>query len=320
MLPLVSVIMPTFNRMNYLPAAIDSVFQQRFLDWELIIADDGSDRETRDYLRSLQGRPNVKVLWLPHTGNPAAVRNAALREATGEYVAFLDSDDVWLPQKLQVQIESLRAHSVREWSYTGFALTDGCGNRRSPARAARLGSIDEGILDQIVKEQAIVVTPSVLVRRELIERVGGFNSELLVGEDYELWVRLASVGKVDFVDQPLVLVRRHQQHSFDDITCLRSLMRAVEIIQRSSSASHLDRVLNRRRAKIAANLANAQAQCRHPSQVLITLASSFGYSWRYGDWWRGAVGATVRVFAPESALRAARKYRRGKRNHAEPRG
>src|SRR6185437_668849 len=91
--PLVSVILPTFNRLGYLQAAVDSVFNQTMRDWELIVADDGSDSETRAYLQSFAEKPRVRVLWLSHSGNPGAVRNAALQCARGEYVAFLDSDD-----------------------------------------------------------------------------------------------------------------------------------------------------------------------------------------------------------------------------------
>ena len=91
--PLVSVIVPTFNRLLYLRPAVASVFAQTLVDWELIIADDGSDEHTRAYLSALQSEPRVSIIWLPHCGNPAAVRNRALRQARGEYLAFLDSDD-----------------------------------------------------------------------------------------------------------------------------------------------------------------------------------------------------------------------------------
>src|SRR2546423_477819 len=97
--PVVSIILPTFNRLKFLRPAVDSVFAQTFTDWELIIADDGSDAETSTYLATVDNPPRTRVLWRSHTGIPAAVRNAALREAAGTYVAFLDSDDLWVPQK-----------------------------------------------------------------------------------------------------------------------------------------------------------------------------------------------------------------------------
>lgn len=90
MIPVISIVLPTFNRLQYLPSAVESVFAQTWPDWELIIVDDGSDAATRDYLRTLHDPPQVNVMWLPHTGNPGAVRNAGLREARGEFIAFLN--------------------------------------------------------------------------------------------------------------------------------------------------------------------------------------------------------------------------------------
>src|SRR5689334_20872261 len=107
--PLVSVVLPTFNRLRFLEPAIESVYAQTFTDWELIVADDGSDPDTRRYLQTVANHPRVRVLWLSHTGWPATVRNAALLQAVGEYVAFFDSDDLWMAQKLERQIEALRA-------------------------------------------------------------------------------------------------------------------------------------------------------------------------------------------------------------------
>ena len=115
--PDVSIILPTFNRLTYLREAIDSVLAQTYTDWELIIADDGSADETRTFLRSIRdGR--VKTLWLRHCGNPGAVRNRALAEAKGIYLAFLDSDDIWTPRKLEIQLNLTRSRGDRRWSYT----------------------------------------------------------------------------------------------------------------------------------------------------------------------------------------------------------
>ena len=89
----VSVVVPTFNRLGHLRAALDTVFAQTYEDWELIVSDDGSNDVTRAFLRELQERPRVQVVLGQHSGIPAVVRNAGLRKATGRYVAFLDSDD-----------------------------------------------------------------------------------------------------------------------------------------------------------------------------------------------------------------------------------
>jgi GT2 family glycosyltransferase len=323
MAPAVSIILPVFNRLRFLRATIDSVLAQSFADWELLIADDGSATETRAYLRTLDDARRIKVLWLPHRANPAAARNAALSEARGEFVAFLDSDDLWLPHKLQVQVGALRADAAPAWSYTGFTLIDESGSPLSGARAAKAPGGAAPLLDRLVKEQALVVTPSVVVRRDLIERVGGFNEELLVCEDYELWMRLASHGEAEAIDEPLVRVRRHREHSFDDITCLENLRRALEIVQASHTAPHLQAVLRRRRAGISANIARGHARGRRRLRVFATLLQSAPYSWQYRDWWLGGAAAMARASAPRIALDVIRKYRAGTRSptapHAPPR-
>jgi teichuronic acid biosynthesis glycosyltransferase TuaG len=115
--PAVSIILPTFNRTNYLRAAIDSVFAQTFADWEMIIVDDGSDDETKQFLRGTTD-PRVRTIWLPHSGNPSLVRNTGIRSAGGRYLAFLDSDDIWIATKLEMQIAAMRERPDRRWSCT----------------------------------------------------------------------------------------------------------------------------------------------------------------------------------------------------------
>src|SRR5580698_5420059 len=121
MQPVVSIILPTFERLQYLRATVASVYRQTVQDWELIVADDGSETETRAYLRTLEADSRVKLLWLEHTGIPAIVRNAALHAARGEYVAFLDSDDLWTPEKLSQQLALLRSRPGCGWCYTAVS-------------------------------------------------------------------------------------------------------------------------------------------------------------------------------------------------------
>ena len=135
--PSVSIVLPTFDRLEYLRPALDSVFAQTWSNWDLVIADDGSGDELRSYLRGLEDRPRVKVVLLPHRGIPAAVRNAALREATGTHVAFLDSDDLWAPRKLELQMALLAARPECRWSYTAFRRVDRLGAPLAEERTRR---------------------------------------------------------------------------------------------------------------------------------------------------------------------------------------
>jgi glycosyltransferase involved in cell wall biosynthesis len=309
--PAVSIVMPTFNRLEFLTPAIESVFAQTFTDWELIVADDGSGADTRAYLQSLDD-PRIKVIWLAHTGRPSVVINAALREARGEHVAFLDSDDMWLPGKLQAQLQSLRNHPERGWSYTKFAVVDRSGLPVVAARNKVWPTPTGWVLEQLLKEVTVIAQPSVVVSRQLLERLGGFNEELTMCYDDELWFRLAAISEIDGIDAPLTLVRRHAHHSGSDIIAWRDRRRVFEKALRASGGGHLYPILRKLRAQMSAGLAKSQAAAGRRGSALGTLVTSLPHSWRYPLCWLGAALATARTYAP-SALRAWVSRRRRQR-------
>jgi glycosyltransferase involved in cell wall biosynthesis len=309
MSPAVSIIMPTFNRLEFLKPAIDSVFAQTFDDWELIIADDGSSEPTRAYLGALQDHPRVHVILMPHTGKPSVVSNVALRDARGEYVAFLDSDDAWLPKKLETQIASLRQHPARGWSYTKFALIDASGNRTDPARTRNWPTPSGWILERLLEEETVIAQPSVVVSRRLLTELGAFDEELVMCYDDELWFRLASHSEIDGVDEPLTLVRRHGQHSGSDIIAWRDRRRVFEKALLVKRGARVDAMLRKLRAQMSAGLATSQAASGRRWDAFATLCSSAPHSWGHPRCWLGGWASTVRACAPQSVRTLVRHYR-----------
>lgn len=265
--PEVSIVMPTFNRLHWLRVAVGSVLAQTFHDWELIVIDDGSDAPVREYLLAMaaaHGR-RVRVIFREHCGNPPAVRNVALREARGQYVAFLDSDDIWLPGKLEAQLSSLRHRPDRDWSYTGAILVDGSG-RALPGRSLPYPQVRDGwIAESLLRGEAAVTQSSALARRDAIARAGAYPEDLPVCGDYYLFLRLALQSEVDFVDEDLVLVRRHGEHYSDDVAALTDLYRFIRKVQRSGMARPLAGLLRARRAKVAAGILRATAGLLAPA-------------------------------------------------------
>src|SRR5580698_1296582 len=209
--PTVSVILPTYNRTKYLRLAVESVYAQTYADWEIIIADDGSGEETRDYLRGIAG-PRVRIVWLPHSGNPSRVRNAALDAAMGRYVAFLDSDDLWSPAKLEKQLAALHERVNSRWSYSACDQIDANGNpvqKKNPRPIVR----PEGwIFEQLLTLQIGIAMPTVVAERSLVAEAGGFDEQQLFGEFHDLCLRLAMKGEVAVVREPLCSVRTHGEH------------------------------------------------------------------------------------------------------------
>lgn len=311
--PVVSVIMPTFNREEFLAPAVESVFAQTFTDWELIVADDGSDAPTQRYLQTLHDPPRIRVLPLVHSGRPGAVRNAALRSARGEFVAFLDSDDLWLPRKLETQVASLRRHPQRRWSYTAFTLMDGAGRLKTVTRDPGRSVPSGWILEKLLTYEAGIALPSVMASRELLEQVGPFDEELVMCEDDELWLRLAARSEIEGIEEPLTLIRRHHQHSGDDATAWQDRRRALEKALRASSDARIIALLRKRRAETSAGLALSQAAAGLRSGAVRTLAASAHYSWRYPTWWRGAFRVLFRAFTPLHLRAIIRRYRGARR-------
>ncbi len=291
----VSILMPTFNRLQYLAPAIESVLAQTLPDWELIIADDGSDRTTRTFLQGLADR-RIRVLWLAHSGRPAVALNAALRAARGTYIAFLDSDDLWLARKLETQIASLRRHAGRRWSCTAFALVDASGRPLNTPRAHRRAPA--GWVRERLLTDAVIAMPSVLIARSLLDEVGPLDEELIMCYDDELWLRLAAVSELDGIQEPLTLVRRHGEHGGSDIIAWCDRRRVVEKALRRESDPRFLAILREQRALMSAGLARSHAQYGSRADVLRTLVASVRYSWPYRRWWAGALGAAARAWTP----------------------
>jgi glycosyltransferase involved in cell wall biosynthesis len=307
----VSVVVPTFNRLRFLRPAIESIYAQTFTDWELIIADDGSGLETRQYLESLASDPRVKVIWLPHTGRPSKVRNAALLKAGGEYVAFLDSDDLWAPRKLERQLAALHSRGNCRWSYTAFLRVDACGNPL-PEEAHRLWVPHQGdIFEQVVTGRASIRTPSVLAARELLAQAGGFDEAMLSAEDYDLWLRLALHSEVVIVDEPLVYVRYHDENHTREwqsafIGRDRSLSQRQQLVDSGRRS-----LLRQERMRNALVLAATHAQLGAQGSMLCALWESLPYSWTYPRWWLGVLRTMLRPHLPRRLLELHRKRRRG---------
>jgi glycosyltransferase involved in cell wall biosynthesis len=307
----VSIILPTFNRLRFLRLTIESVFAQTFADWELIIADDGSDEPTRQYLRTLASEHRVKLLLLEHSGIPAAVRNAGLAEARADHVAFLDSDDLWEPRKLQRQFEVLRARDGCQWIYTAFTQVDGSG-QSLPEEVHRHWVPHEGsVFEQMAIGRISIRTPSVLARRELIIRAGRFDEAISSGEDYDLWMRMALHSDLAVIDEPLVHVRRHDEnHSRNWHIAYHGRDHTLVKLQARVDPAHRA-LLRSERVKNGIKLAAEYASLGERANVVRTLRLAFGYSWPYAHWWRDAFKILVRRYVPQRLLHMYRAHSRG---------
>lgn len=199
-MPAVSVIIPTHNRLDFLCEAVDSVLRQTFRDFELIVVDDGSSDRTSEEIPDRY--PFVRLIRQEHAGVSRA-RNRGAGSAAGEWIAFLDSDDLWVERKLSLQWEGLQRTKNHLICYTD-EIWYRRGRRVNPGRRHRKHSGDVFLPSLSL---CIVSPSSVLLKRELFEEVGGFDETLPVCEDYDLWLRIAAKEPFLFLPEPLIIKR-----------------------------------------------------------------------------------------------------------------
>jgi len=222
----VSVIIPTYNRGWIVRDAIDSVLGQTYTDFELIVVDDGSSDRTPPILDAYGDR--LCVIRQANQGVSAA-RNRGIGESSGPLIALLDSDDIWLPKKLAVQVDffnrnpaALICQTEEIWIRNGLRVNPGKRHRKP-----------SGMIFERSLELCLVSPSAVMVRRELFEKVGQFDESLPACEDYDLWLRVGCRFPVHLIDKPLTIKRGghedqlSRQSSLDKYR-IRSLVKLIE--------------------------------------------------------------------------------------------
>jgi glycosyltransferase involved in cell wall biosynthesis len=309
----VSIVLPTFDRLRLLKSAIDSVLAQTFADWEMIIADDGSAEETRSYLRLIDD-PRVRVLWLSHAGSPARGRNAAIAASTGLYLAFLDADDTWAPAKLQRQMEALRARPECRWSYTHCDLIDEEGNHIADAELARQVRPDGWMIAPLLANlRNQMAMASVLAERALVLEAGGFDEQQRWCEDLDLCLRMAIRSPAVALGDPLCSVRDGGgRYSSDRLAEAQYRLKLYEKISAQLPDAPLRALCRRRQADEVLTIAWHQDHRGEHAAARLTLAHGVPLGWRYPGWWIGALKALARPMVPRQLRgRAYGRVRRG---------
>jgi teichuronic acid biosynthesis glycosyltransferase TuaG len=237
--PTISIITPAFNASEFLGETIASALAQTWRDFELLVIDDGSTDDTMSIARTWE-REDARVRVLTRArGGPAAARNTGIAHARGDFLALLDSDDVWLPSFLDAQMSVFR-----DWQrcdvVTGNAYNRGGPRDGKPLKA--VGLRRELSLRQILESESSVCIMSVF-RRTVAERIGGFNESLPVNEDYDFWVRAAHAGFV-FVHNPIPLGYYRRRSDSLSSNELQMLTGAVQVFKsaRTLCAGRADEV------------------------------------------------------------------------------
>jgi glycosyltransferase involved in cell wall biosynthesis len=309
--PLVSVVLPTHNRVNLLRDAIASIIAQTYPHWELIVVDDGSTDGTADLLDAILDR-RVRCLTVPHSGNASVARNVGIAAARGWYVAFQDDDDVWLPDKLARQLAALEARPEAAWCYSDAEFVD---DELHPIVVARPRWIaHEGwILEQLLDLQVGIPLPTVIVEKRALDVVGGFDERLPRRHDIDLWLRIAEHAPAAVVPARLVKVRKHtgnafglrlHEHGYMDATFGRAAARAT--------SAHIRWLARRRRALMSVHFIDRFRWADRPAEAWQVAGRSFAIAWWRAEWWVAVAKTVIRPLLPQGvrAVLLARARRR----------
>lgn len=215
--PLVSVIIPVFNGQNYLGDAIDSVLSQNYL-LECLVIDDGSMDNTACIAKSFTN--TVKYIYKTN-GGVSSARNVGLKHAKGEFVAFLDHDDLMLPGAIEEKVNKLLSNKMCVLSHSNIQIIEQgpiVSNNWSINPYPTENPPPTGAILQYLFNANYIITSTVIIKKDVINKIGYFDENISHGEDYEYWLRLAFIGEFEYVNKPLTIYRRHisgaSQNSF----------------------------------------------------------------------------------------------------------
>jgi glycosyltransferase involved in cell wall biosynthesis len=225
-MPLVSIIMNCHNGARYLPEALDSVYQQTFKDYEIIFWDnkstDNSGEIAQSYGEPLRYFRGEEFLPL------GAARNAAIEKVMGKYIAFLDCDDIWLPEKLEKQVELLDSNKELGLVYSDSYVIDGDGKLREGTLFSYVKPVRGKAFNELFQRNPIPLVTAIITK-EALNKVGKLNPKYEIAEEYDLWLRIAEYHLIDFIEQPLAKYRLHSESVFRKNT-IRHCQELLQII------------------------------------------------------------------------------------------
>lgn len=212
MKPFVSVIIPTLNRLSLLKDTVESVRKQTFRDFEIIVVNDGSSDGTSEWLLAQKDLRGINQ----ENKGIATSRNAGAAAARGEWLAFLDHDDLWAPEKLQVQTDF-----VKQNPEVGLVAARHVRLGRS-YRTPRQGRWIKGDLFVKAFSESFIHTSSVMIRRDVFQRVGGFPPRYRFADEFDVWLKIAARYSIAYVDRPVVFIRFYESNTSHDRIGVRS--------------------------------------------------------------------------------------------------
>jgi glycosyltransferase involved in cell wall biosynthesis len=304
-MPTVTVVIPAFNAEDFIGEALGSIRDQTLRDVEVVVIDDGSTDNTLREAERFAGLMDLEIICQANAG-PAAARNNGIRRARGRFCAFLDADDVMLPERLNVQAALLEKEPALGLVHTDLMTFDEKGiiHRTRWNFSSPCGGM---VLDQLLMDN-FITTSTVMAPKECLLEAGLFGEERRVSEDFELWLRMAARWKVGYIDRPLIRYRRRSGSLSDDkLATGRSALEVIETFWRENTDYARAHPEVRRRS-LARHLSTAGAAALSSGyrwKALEYLLSALGHDPRQHETWKWL----AKVMIPRARLPINRKKR-----------
>lgn len=236
MLPQVSILIPTYNHSQYVLETLDSVFAQTYLDYEIIVINDGSPDDTRQVLQPLVRENRIQYIEQENQGQ-AAARNRGLALARGKFIAFLDDDDLWPPDKLGWQVAFLQSHP--DVAFVSGEVQDI--DEKGQAIGSQINLPKTANFETLFNGNPFISPGQILIRTARLREIGGLNENLWGTDDYDLWFRLAKRGKIAVRPQLSLYYRRHSGNASNNtfkmfVNCIKTVEIQLEQVPSSKRA------------------------------------------------------------------------------------
>jgi glycosyltransferase involved in cell wall biosynthesis len=207
--PFVSVVVPVYNGERYLSRTLDSIIAQTVSDWEIVAVNDGSTDDSQKILDEYAKKYPQKISIISvNNGGISRARNTGVSAARGTFIAFIDQDDLWKPEKLERQVRMFSENDNLGISFTNESIIDGNGALVHEKVFALNNKMKGDVFEQILFDNFIPIS-SVMLRRSLFREIGGFDPQYSLAEDYDFLLRVVQKVPVDYIDEPLLLYRVH---------------------------------------------------------------------------------------------------------------
>lgn len=245
-MPKISVVIPAYNQEKFITETIESILNQTYKDFEIIVVDDGSTDCTKQKLEKFGSK--IKIIEQPNLER-AIARNNGVKNSQGEYIAFVDSDDIWTEDKLENQIKVLEEKKDCMFIYSACGRVNQYSKKIKPAKRQLEGYSGNIFEELLIRNFIASATP--LIKREFFNKTQGFNSKYIPYEDWELWIRLSLLGKIYFLPKVLAYYRIHKNQSVRKVKAEKIEVVTTSILEDSFKLKNISNDIKNKSQAIA---------------------------------------------------------------------